>query len=140
MLEGDDAIRSLEDLQRVTLLHWDLSDVAWATATRHWMGWTPWLQRVGAGHVAPGEGLRFSDYNLAVQAAIAGQGVILGSLPVFRDLVDAGLLKRPFEQSVITDIGYDLVTTPAAIARSEVARFREWIIEEAQSQPDAAEE
>lgn len=121
----------LEDLGSVTLLHWDLSQLDWAAATRKWMGWPQWLARVGAGHVTPGEGIRFRDYNLAVQAAIAGQGVILGSLPVLRGLVEAGLLVSAFPESVVTDIGYDLVITETALARPEVARFVDWIVEEA---------
>ena len=112
LVRGENAITRLEDLERVTLLHWDLAGLPWAGGTRRWVGWAPWLHRLGAGHIRPGEGLRFSDYNLAIQAAIAGQGVMLGSLPLFRDLVAAGLLVRPFAESVPTDLGYDLVTTP----------------------------
>ena len=52
---------------------------------------------------------------------------MLGSLPLFRDLVDAGLLVRPFPDSVATDLGYDLVTTQRASSRAEVAAFSDWI-------------
>jgi len=131
LVDGPFAIRRIEDLEHVTLLHWDLAELEWAAATRRWVGWAPWLAEVGAGHIVSGEGLRFSDYNLAVQAAIGGQGVILGSLPVFRDLVDAGLLVRPFEHSVVTDIGYDLVTTEHTLERPEARAFLDWIVEAA---------
>jgi LysR family glycine cleavage system transcriptional activator len=124
-------IRQLEDLETVTLLHWDLSQLEWAYATRKWMGWTPWLERVGASHIQPGVGLRFGDYNLALQAAIAGQGVILGSTPILRSLIEAGLLISPFPDSVKTDIGYDLVTTERVRQIPEVTSFSEWIIREA---------
>jgi LysR family glycine cleavage system transcriptional activator len=132
LVEGADAINSLEDLERTTLLHWDLSAMPWAHATRMWMGWTPWLARVGAEHIKTGEGLRFSDYNMAVQAAIAGQGVILGSGPVFRDLVASGLLVSPIREKVVTDIGYDLLASERSLGREEVRSFRDWIIETAQ--------
>jgi LysR family glycine cleavage system transcriptional activator len=124
-------IRHLEDLETVTLLHWDLSQLEWASATKKWMGWTPWLKRVGASHIRPGVGLRFGDYNLALQAAIAGQGVILGSAPILRSLIEAGLLINPFPYQVKTDIGYDLVTTERVRQVAEVAGFIEWIIREA---------
>ena len=124
-------IRQLEDLEAVTLLHWDLSQLEWAAATKKWMGWTPWLRCVGASYVRPGVGLRFGDYNLALQAAIAGQGVILGSLPILRSLMQAGLLVNPFPHSVKTDIGYDLVTSNRAEITPEIANFIEWIIQEA---------
>ncbi|QIE53977.1 LysR family transcriptional regulator [Pikeienuella piscinae] len=130
---GPDAIRRPQDLARATLLHWDLSELGWAAATRRWMDWADWLARVGAGDVAPGDGLRFSDYNLATQAAVAGQGVLLGSAPILRGLIDAGLLCNPFPESVVTDIGYDLVATAAGMARPDAARFIEWMLAETES-------
>jgi len=128
---GTSGLRKIEDLETVTLLHWDLSQLAWASATKKWMGWEQWLAFAGASHVTPGVGLRFGDYNLALQAAIAGQGVILGSTPVLRSLVEAKLLVNPFPHKVTTDIGYDLVTTERARTRAEVTRFVDWISQEA---------
>jgi LysR family glycine cleavage system transcriptional activator len=131
LIETGRGLHSLEDLAHTTLLHWDLSAMPWAQATRRWIGWAPWLRNVGAAHVEAGEGLRFSDYNMAVQAAIAGQGVILGSGPVFRDLVNSGLLVSPFSDRVVTDIGYDLLTTEATLEKAEARSFRDWIVEAA---------
>ncbi len=131
LMSGRNGIERLEDLERVTLLHWDLSQLEWANATRKWMGWKPWLAFVGASHITPGVGLRFGDYNLALQAAIAGQGVILGSLPILQSLVEAKFLVNPFPHTVRTDIGYDLVTTERVRARPEVTSFLDWIADEA---------
>jgi LysR family glycine cleavage system transcriptional activator len=135
LTEGRTGIRLLDDLERLTLLHWDLAQLDWASNTKRWMGWKPWLKHVGASHIRPGPGLRFSDYNLAVQAAIAGQGVVLGSAPVFRSLVEARLLINPFQEKVMTDIGYDLVTTERATSRPEVLSFANWILQEANPEP-----
>lgn len=135
---GADGLQNLDDLENASLLHWDLSHLVWAHATKQWMGWRPWLDKVGSGHIDSDRGIRFSDYNLAVQAAIAGQGVILGSLPVLRDLVEAGLLISPFPESVITDIGYDLVTAKRVFQRDEVATFWNWLIDEASSSTSLA--
>lgn len=134
LASGPQKLEAIEDLQHATLLHWDLSDLSWAHATRRWMGWQPWLTEVGADHISSATGVRFSDYNLAVQAAIAGQGVVLGSLPVLQSLVEANLLVRPFPERVTTNIGYDLVTTKRALQRTEVKAFMDWIIAEAASQ------
>ncbi len=127
LASGRYGIKTVDDLERVTLLHWDLANLEWAENTRRWMGWKPWLESVGAVHVQPRSELRFSDYNLAVQAAIAGQGVVLGSAPIFRSLVAARLLINPFPDKVITDIGYDLVTTQSALRKAEVVSFSDWI-------------
>ena len=115
------------------MLHWDLSQYEWASATRKWMDWKSWLNQTGADHVTLGGSLHFSDYNLALQAAIAGQGVILGSKPVLARLVVAGLLVDPFKIRVTTDIGYDLVTAKRAKPKPEVVSFINWITAEAGS-------
>jgi LysR family glycine cleavage system transcriptional activator len=130
---GKRGLRRLDDLGRATLLHWETSDLTWASATRKWMGWQPWLEMVGARHVNWRSGIRFNDYNLTVQAAIAGHGVVLGSLPVLRDLVEAKLLINPFAEKVDTNIGYDVVASKQALERRAVRRFAQWIIAEAGS-------
>jgi LysR family transcriptional regulator, glycine cleavage system transcriptional activator len=131
LAEGEPGVRSLDDLKRTTLIHWDTSALTWATATRQWMGWQPWLEAVGAAHVNWQHGLTFNDYNLAVQAAVAGQGIVLGSWPILRDLVEAKLLVSPLPERVHTNIGYDFVTTARSLERPEVRCFADWVAREA---------
>ena len=66
-----------------------------------------------------------------MQAAVAGQGVVLASWPILSDPIRAGLLTCPFRETVMTDIGYDLVTTPQARLRPEVDAFIAWLVEAA---------
>ena len=133
LAEGPPKITRLEDLENATLLRWDLSQFEWASNTRKWNYWKHWLAQQGADHVKPGDGVRFTDYNQALQVAIAGQGFIIGSTPILRDLMAANLLVSPFPSGVATDIGYDLVTTQAAQSRPEVATFIQWTMQEARS-------
>ena len=63
------------------------------------------------------------------QAAIAGQGVVLASWPILKSVVNAGLLVKPFEETVTTDIGCDIVTTQTISERTEVGMFVSWILE-----------
>lgn len=134
LLRGPLALKRVQDLERAALLHWDMSELGRATVTRRWMTWQGWLKEVGAADVDWKKGVRFSDYNLAVQAAIAGQGVVLGSLPVLHDLIAAGLLINPFREVVDPMIGYDLVADHNALARPAVQHFVDWIIAEAAHQ------
>jgi LysR family glycine cleavage system transcriptional activator len=134
LARGPVALRRVQDLDRVALLHWDMSELSWATVTRRWMTWQGWLREVGAGDVDGQRGVRFSDYNLAVQAAIAGQGVVIGSVPVLHDLIMAGLLLNPFPEIVEPRIGYDLLIAPQATGRPDVQRFAAWIVAEAADQ------
>lgn len=124
-------LERLQDLANVSLIHWDLSRLTWAHSTQKWFSWENWLKHAGADSVSTHDGIYFSDYGLAVQAAIAGQGVVLASWPILREFVDAGLLICPFEETVTTDIGYDIVTTQRNQARPEVDVFVSWILESA---------
>ena len=133
LTRGERPLKQLDDLQHVTLLHWDLTQYEWVSATRRWMDWNKWLTQASTNHVSLGSSLIFSDYNLALQAAIAGQGIILGSKPILAKLVEVGLLCDPFNIKVTTDIGYDLVTTERAKLRPEVQFFLDWIVAEVSS-------
>ncbi len=133
LAKGPPALEQLSDLEKVTLLHMDMSQMAWISSSSHWFDWPTWLATVGAGGIEPGPGLRFNDYNLAVRAAIAGQGVVLGSWPIVRDAIEANLLVSPFAEKTRTDVGYDLVVTKRAMARPEVASFVDWILREVET-------
>jgi LysR family glycine cleavage system transcriptional activator len=128
---GPPKLGNLEDLADVTLIHWDISDLVWARETRRWFTWESWFAHAEANHLATERGLHFNDYGLAVQAAVAGQGVVLASWPILRDPISAGLLTCPFREAVTTDIGYDLVTTAHARLRPEVDAFIAWLIDAA---------
>ncbi len=119
---------TLDDLHRVSLIHWDISHLGWAHTTKQWFDWSRWFQRIGVPAMTGAGALYFSDYGQAVQAAIAGQGVVLASGPILRDTLTSGLLVAPFAQTLSTDIGYDLATTKAAINRPEVNAFIQWML------------
>lgn len=131
MAEGPPAMRHLEDLAQVPLIHWDISELEWARSTQRWFTWERWLKLAGAEHVVSRHGVHFNDYGLAVQAAIAGQGVVLASWPILKEPVASGLLVGPFAETVSTDIGYDLVATQEQRSRHEVAAFIDWIVDAA---------
>lgn len=125
--------KTLQDLEQARLLRWDLSDFQWAANTRSWNYWTTWLRTVGAEEVTPGAGVNFNDYNLAVQAAVAGQGFVLGSMPVLQQQMEAGLLVDPFGISAKPGFGYDVVTTKEAMERDDVQLFVNWILNRSQA-------
>jgi LysR family glycine cleavage system transcriptional activator len=130
LLAGPPEIKTIDQLRRAPLIHWDLSNQPWSTAARRWYDWGEWVGHVGLEGVDTGRGLRFNDYGLAMQAATSGRGFVLASWPTFRDLFDAGLLVRPFPESVLdTRTGYDVVTTAEAAKRPEVIAFTDWLID-----------
>lgn len=133
------AVERIEDLARAPLIRWDLSHYEWASNTRRWNSWRYWLAALGADDVAPGDGPRFNDYNLGVQAAVAGHGFIIGSRPILHDLIERGLLVNPFDAVVETDVGYDLVVASEARGRSDIKAFIDWIRQEAAGAGGAAD-
>jgi DNA-binding transcriptional LysR family regulator len=130
MLGASKGLQNVEDLMHCTLLHWDMSELSPYSATRRWMSWQGWLERAGARQFDHHDNITFSDYNLLVQSAVAGHGVIVGSLPVLSGLISTGLLVNPLGETVDTDVGYDLVTTPQALERNEAKSFVKWMLQE----------
>ena len=130
LVSGPPHLHKLADLRHATLLHWDTSDLTWAISTRDWMDWQSWLAKAGATEFELQRQMVFGDYNLALQAAIAGQGLVLGSYPILRDTIDAKLLVDPFDVMLDTNIGYDVVMTQEASERPQVRSFADWITSE----------
>ncbi len=127
LTSGAEPVLTIADLARVPLIHWDIGALGWAAETRQWMGWEQWLGKLGVTGIDSRRGPRFSDYYQAVQAAIAGQGVLLGSRLVMKDLIASNLLVTPFPEGVQTDLGYDVIASREAAERPEVLAFIEWI-------------
>jgi LysR family glycine cleavage system transcriptional activator len=131
LADGPPPVTRLADLGAATLIEIDMS--VWPTEC---LDWETWLDALGAERIRGHRRMRFNDYTVALQAAIAGQGVLLGSRPIVQDALDAGLLVAPVPQSVNIQLGYDVATTKEALERAEVALFVDWI--RAAASPDSS--
>lgn len=128
LLEGERAIREPNDLRWHTLIHED-----WVISNEQvWPSWRMWLQAAGADRVDPKPGPHLSQASLAVQAAIAGQGVALSSTAMIADDLKSGRLVRPFGEYYRTrvDSGYFLVYLEEAENNPKVVAFRDWLLAE----------
>src|SRR3546814_16126393 len=74
------------------------------------------------------EGPRFSSDDHALQAAVAGHGVAIGSLILARPEIEAGLLVHPFGP-VIEGESYHMPATPANMACADVRAVCAWLVE-----------
>ncbi|MDN3519542.1 LysR substrate-binding domain-containing protein [Aquisalimonas lutea] len=119
---GDPPLRRPADLAGHTLLHLD-----WQPAAGGWPDWPDWLRSAGETSVEATGGPRFTDHALALQAAMAGQGVALGSSPLTADALAEGFLMRPFGPVIDSGFGYDVVTRADEPSES-VHRFVAWIL------------
>jgi len=85
-----------------------------------WINWGVWLRDIGWPHAAPTTARRFNGYTLAIAAALESKGAALGSLPLLRDLIEAGRLLPVTELRLKTGRGYylghrdDKALSPAA--------------------------
>ncbi|MDQ8028059.1 MAG: LysR substrate-binding domain-containing protein [Brevundimonas sp.] len=102
--------------------------------------WADWFAAAGLS-----EGRRPSirltaDYQvLEVAAALGDQGVALGSPILFAREIRAGLLVRPFAQTVSFHSGYYLVWPEGRRRSPKIRRFREWLMSVADADPAVIE-
>lgn len=116
------------DLKRHTLLH-----LEWSGQSVIWPDWPAWLRAAGIDDVDTTRGIHFTDFALCLQAAVAGQGISLGTTGAVADLLNDGRLVAPFEKSITTPFAYYIVYSPDILKRPEAAGFLSWIIEEARN-------
>jgi LysR family transcriptional regulator, glycine cleavage system transcriptional activator len=79
----------------------------------------------------PASVLHFSMYDQLIQAAVSGQGVALGRLPLLNDLIAQRKLVAPFKKSVVSPRSYYLFQADASRKKPEVREFLNWLIAEA---------
>jgi len=133
MLEGRAALRKPGDLRGQPLIHTD-----WTPDRGHWPGWTDWLRAAGVTGIDVTKGLRSSDGALVIQAAIAGQGVALGSKALVLEHLAAGRLIRPFKLSLVTDFAYYVVCAKSRADEPDLQAIRTWLMAEARRAPRTA--
>ena len=93
--------------------------------------WGLWLPAMQLADLKPAGVLHFSSYDQLIQAAIAGQGVALGRVPLLDQLLKANKLVAPFADAVASPRGYCMLVASSAARRPEVAAFTAWLAAEA---------
>jgi LysR family glycine cleavage system transcriptional activator len=120
LLKGRHPLRLPSDLRYHTLIH-DEFHIDWAT----------WLRTAGITDVDPHRGPMFHSSEHAVQAAIQGEGVILGRSALVADDLASGWLVRPFSVRVPAGLAYYIAYPARALERRKVKVFRDWLLDEA---------
>lgn len=91
--------------------------------------WAAWFAVMGIAF-APSQGPRFSQADHALDAALAGVGVVLGRRAlVVKDLAD-GRLVAPFPTALVTGARFRFLCPKGQENRPQIAAFREWILAE----------
>jgi LysR family glycine cleavage system transcriptional activator len=93
--------------------------------------WEVWLETAGAKQVPLDQGTRFPNSNMALQAAMEGQGVALvRSAHLEGDPAVQGLVKL-FDVHCPSEVAYYLLCPEGTEDRPKIAAFRDWIQAEA---------
>ena len=113
-------IVDVDDLRRATLIHteWKRPGIA--------PDWRAWARLAGLADLRLDEGLRFTDDGHALQAAIAGHGVVIASLVLARPEIEAGLLVQPLRPEIV-GATYNIVATPQNMVCADVRAVRDWL-------------
>jgi LysR family glycine cleavage system transcriptional activator len=128
-LTPDHPLQQPNDLCRQTLIHDDTFGGAGRNG-KSW-GWAQWFSAAGVDQPVQTSGWRFSNAMLAIEAALAGQGVALAARPMVAAQLAAGTLVAPFPIAIRSPYTYWLVARADTARRPMVAAFRSWVLAQA---------
>ena len=124
------AFSRAEDLENFVLLHYE--DLERRTP---WLSWDVWFEVMGMRPVKGRSALRFSHYDQMMSAAIDGQGVALGRIPLVEESIRSGKLVTPLQgrrySMGANNRAYWLLLAPEAAKRPHVQTFAAWLRERA---------
>src|SRR5476651_639501 len=96
----------------------------------NWFDWSGVFRALNIAKApAPGQ-LRFDNYTLLIQAAIAGQGVAIGWRHLVDALLEQNLLCRPIEATATSAYGYYVVLPQRKRRVQIVQQFVDWLSSE----------
>ena len=119
LLQGEHALRTPNDLKHQRLIH-DNFRIDWAT----------WLRAAGLDDINPDNGVRYESAAYAVEAAVHGEGVLLGRSALVSADLAAGRLVRPFDLALKSRWNYYVVYPDGALRQRKVRAFRDWLFSE----------
>lgn len=122
-------LRTPDDLAGQTLLTLEMGHHGDAPT----VDWEPWLEVMGLADVRMKNTVRFTHYTEAVAAAVAGQGVVIGRLPLLRDLMANGSLVAPFGTGAASRRAYFIESSRRAAYNADAQDFIRWLRAEAEA-------
>ena len=125
-LKRHDFLTSPAHLERCNLLH---DSQPWTGAPTD-AEWRFWLDGVESTKTASERGQFFSLSSMAIEAALAHQGVAMGRVSLVKELVDAGRLVTPFNRRVKSPTKYFLVYPKEFATKPGMQTVIRWLREQ----------
>jgi DNA-binding transcriptional LysR family regulator len=128
---GLDSLDSPRTLEQHCLLEFDGGNFPW-------LQWREWLTSQGWNTIKPKSTLRFNQYDQAISAAIAGQGIALGRLKLLGPMLSDGRLKvlTAPRAGISIPYAYWLIKAKSR-PRTDVLTMARWIRSQAESDPQS---
>lgn len=124
LLKTQPRIQKAADLSAFTLI--ELSDVT--NNQTNWLTWEGWMRQHQTKIKPAARWLRFNYAYQTVQAALAGQGVVLARLPMVAESLKSGDLVEPLpEVRLKSPMAYWLIARSGSLDRPEVLAFSNWL-------------
>lgn len=133
LFAGDHPLETPADLCHHTLLHDDRGVLYEGRSF-----WDIWLEHAGVTGMETQRGSHFTHSALALEAAMAGLGIVASTPVLAKADLAAGRLVAPFALTLPLASSYYVVSDDLSSRRGVVGAFRDWLLAEASSQVDAA--
>jgi len=95
--------------------------------------WAPWIKVMGLPELRMKNTMHFSQYTDAIAAAVAGQGVAIGRMPLLNELLRDGRLVAPFRGGAASMRAYFVVFGAHAADNPDAQDFARWLRAEAET-------
>jgi len=116
--------QSIEDLRKYTLLHDRKREV-----------WSQWLHNLGVktADFNFGFGPVFSQTSLAIDSAVAGQGIALARSTLVSHDLKTGRLLRPIPEETHDEFSYWIICPKDCKKKDKIVLFKQWLLSQIQS-------
>jgi LysR family glycine cleavage system transcriptional activator len=119
--------RALTEASQLALVPLLNDDSEWRFSSPY-AEWEKWLLLANVKGIKTSRGISFNRGDLAVQAAIAGQGVALGRTPLVMDDIQQGRLMMPFSETLDEGHAYLFVCPEMQHQREPVQQLLSWLV------------
>ncbi|HSH90915.1 MAG TPA: LysR substrate-binding domain-containing protein [Ramlibacter sp.] len=95
--------------------------------------WEPWILVMGLAELRVKNTVRFTQYADAIAAAVAGQGVAIGRLPLLAEMLRDKRLVAPFGGGAVSQRGYFVAMGERGARNPDARDFVKWLRAEAET-------